>query len=48
MLSDYGQVGFLLAVAIAFPLFAILTSLLLARLRIRVDKPNHVKEDTYE
>ena len=48
MLSDYGQVGFLLAIAIAFPILAILTSLLLARLRIRVDRPDPVKEDTYE
>jgi NADH:ubiquinone oxidoreductase subunit 3 (subunit A) len=39
MLSDYGQVGILLAVAIAFPLAAILTSWLLSRVR---------KEDTYE
>jgi NADH:ubiquinone oxidoreductase subunit 3 (subunit A) len=48
MLSDYGQVGLLLAVAIAFPIAAILTSWLLGRLRIRIDKPNPVKEDTYE
>ena len=48
MLSDYGQVGILLAIAIAFPLAAILTSWLLSRVRIRVDKPNPIKEDTYE
>jgi NADH-quinone oxidoreductase subunit A len=48
MLSDYGQVGFLLAVAIAFPLAAVLTSWLLVRLRVRVDKPDPIKEDTYE
>jgi NADH:ubiquinone oxidoreductase subunit 3 (subunit A) len=48
MLSDYGQVGLLLAVAIAFPLAAILTSWLLSRFRIRVDKPTPIKEDTYE
>ncbi len=48
MLSDYGQVGFLLAVAIAFPLAAVFTSWLLVRLRVRVDKPDPIKEDTYE
>jgi NADH-quinone oxidoreductase subunit A len=48
MLSDYGQVGFLLLVAILLPLSAIVLSWALVRFRIRVDDPNPVKEDTYE
>ncbi len=48
MLSDYGQVGFLLLVAILLPLSAIVLSWAFARVRIRVDDPNPVKEDTYE
>lgn len=48
MLSDYGQVGLLLAIAIAFPLAAVFFSWLLSRLRVRVDEPNPIKEDTYE
>ncbi len=48
MVSDYGQIGFLLVVAIALPLGAILASLAFARLGIRVDKPDPIKEDTYE
>lgn len=48
MLSDYGQVGFLLLVAILLPLSAVVLSWALVRFRLRVDDPNPVKEDTYE
>ena len=48
MLSDYGQVGFLLLVAILLPLSAVVLSWALVRFRMRVDDPNPVKEDTYE
>ena len=48
MLSDYGQIGFLVLIAILLPSVAIVFSWLLVRFRIRVDDPNPVKEDTYE
>lgn len=48
MLSDFGHVGFLIVMALLFPLGGILTSFLLGWLRIRPQRPNPVKEDTYE
>ncbi|MFQ6019417.1 MAG: NADH-quinone oxidoreductase subunit A [Dehalococcoidia bacterium] len=48
MLSEWGQVGFLVVLALIFPLGGILTSWLLGSLRIRPDLPNPVKEDVYE
>lgn len=48
MLPEWGQVGFLIALAIIFPAGGILSSLALARLGVRPDRPDQVKEDTYE
>ena len=48
MLSDWGHVGFLIVLALIFPLGGILTSWLLGRLRIRPQLPNPVKDDVYE
>ena len=48
MLSDWGHVGFLIVLALMFPLGGIFTSWLLGRLRLRPQAPNPVKEDVYE
>jgi len=48
MLSEWGQVGFLIVLALIFPLGGILTSWLFGRLGLRPDKPDPVKEDVYE
>src|SRR3990172_4551084 len=48
MLPEWGQVGFLLLLALIFPAGGIGSSWLLGRLRIRPDPPGPVKEDTYE
>ena len=48
MLSDWGHVGFLLLLALIFPLGVIAFSWLLGLLRIRPQAPDPIKEDTYE
>ena len=48
MLSEWGHVGFLLVLALIFPVGGIVTSWLMGLLRLRPDRPNPVKEDTYE
>lgn len=48
MLSDFGHVGFLIVMALAFPLGGIAISYLLGWLRIRPQRPDPIKEDTYE
>ena len=48
MLSDWGHVGFLLLLALVFPLGGIATSWLFGVLRIRPQAPDPIKEDTYE
>jgi len=48
MLSDWGHVGFLLLLALIFPLGGIAFSWLLGLLRIRPQAPDPIKEDTYE
>ncbi len=48
MLSEWGRVGFLIVLALVFPMAGILTSWLFGRLRIRPEAPNPIKEDTYE
>ena len=48
MLSDWGHVGFLIVLALIFPLGGILTSWLFGRLGIRPEVSNPVKEDVYE
>jgi NADH-quinone oxidoreductase subunit A len=48
MLPEWGQVGFLVALALIFPAGGIITSWLLGRLGVRPDRPDKIKEDTYE
>ncbi|HZP26847.1 MAG TPA: NADH-quinone oxidoreductase subunit A [Dehalococcoidia bacterium] len=49
MLSEWGHVGFLIVLALVFPLGGILTSALFGKLGIRPDSAsNPIKEDTYE
>ena len=48
MLSDWGHVGFLLLLALIFPIGGIAFSWLLGLLRIRPQAPDQIKEDTYE
>ena len=48
MLSDWGHVGFLLLLALVFPIGGIAFSWLLGLLRVRPQAPDPVKEDTYE
>ena len=48
MLSDWGHVGFLLLLALVFPLGGIATSWLFGLLRLRPQAPDPIKEDTYE
>jgi len=48
VLADYGHVGLLLVVAVLFPAGGIFTSWLFSRLRIRPQRPDPVKEDTFE
>lgn len=48
MLPEWGQVGFLLILAIIFPIGGIGSSWLLGRLGVRPDYPDRIKEDVYE
>jgi NADH-quinone oxidoreductase subunit A len=48
MLSDWGHVGFLLLLALIFPIGGIATSWLLGLLKIRPQAPDPIKEDTFE
>ncbi len=48
MLPEWGQVGFLVVLAILFPLGGILSSWMLGAIGVRPDRPEKVKEDTYE
>jgi len=48
MLSDWGHVGFLLLLALIFPIGGIAFSWVLGLLRIRPQSPDPIKEDTYE
>jgi len=48
MLSDWGHVGFLLLLAIVFPIGGIAASWMLGILRVRPQAPDPIKEDTYE
>jgi NADH-quinone oxidoreductase subunit A len=48
MLSDWGHVGFLLLLALVFPIGGIATSWLLGLLKIRPQAPDPIKEDTFE
>ncbi len=48
MLSDWGHVGFLLLLALVFPIGGIATSWLLGLLKMRPQAPDPIKEDTFE
>lgn len=48
MLSDWGHVGFLLLLALLFPIGGIATSWALGLLKIRPQAPDPIKEDTFE
>jgi NADH-quinone oxidoreductase subunit A len=48
MLPEWGYVGFLVLLALIFPAGGIITSWLLGRLGVRPDRPDKIKEDTYE
>ena len=48
MLGEFGRAGFLLIFAVAFPLIAIGASFALGLLKLRPNRPDPVKTDTYE
>ena len=48
MLEQFGRAGFLLVFALAFPLIAIVASVLLGTLKLRPKHPDPIKTDTYE
>jgi NADH-quinone oxidoreductase subunit A len=48
MLSDWGHVGFLLLLALLFPIGGIATSWALGLLKIRPQAADPIKEDTFE
>ena len=48
MLSDWGHVGFLLLLALVFPIGGIATSWALGLLKIWPQAPDPIKEDTFE
>ncbi len=48
MLSDWGHVGFLLLLALIFPLGGIASSWMLGLLKVRPQVPDPIKEDIFE
>ncbi len=48
MLSDWGHVGFLLLLALIFPIGGIASSWMLGLLKIRPQAPDPIKEDVFE
>ncbi len=48
MLSDWGQVGFLVLLALIFPVGGIATSWMLGLLKVRPQAPDPIKESTFE
>ncbi len=48
MLSDWGHVGFLLLLALIFPLGGIASSWMLGLLKVRPQAPDPIKESTFE
>ena len=48
MLPEWGHVGFLVLLALLFPAGGIGASWLLGRLGLRPERPDRIKEDTYE
>ena len=48
MVEEFGRPGFLLIFALAFPLIPIVASVVFGLLRLRPNRPDPVKTDTYE
>ena len=48
MLEEFGRAGFLLIFAVAFPLIPIVASVAFGFLKIRPNRPDPIKEATYE
>ena len=48
MVEEFGRAGFLLIFALAFPLIPIVASVAFGLLRLRPNRPDPVKTDTYE
>ena len=48
MIDQFGRTGFLLLFALAFPLLPLMMSVMLGMLRIRPNRPDPIKEATYE
>ena len=48
MVEEFGRAGFLLVFALAFPLIPIVASVVLAAFRLRPNRPDPIKSDTYE
>ncbi len=48
MLSDWGQVGFLVLLALIFPVGGIATSWMLGLMKVRPQAPDPIKESTFE
>ena len=48
MVEEFGRAGFLLIFALAFPLIPIVASVVFGLLRLRPNRPDPVKTDTYE
>lgn len=48
MLGEFGRAGFLLIFAVAFPLIPIGASFALGLLKLRPNRPDPIKADTYE
>jgi NADH-quinone oxidoreductase subunit A len=48
MLPEWGQAGFMIALALIFPIGGIGSSWLLGRVGVRPENPDKVKEATYE
>ncbi len=48
MLSDWGHVGFLVLLALLFPVGGVATSWMLGVLKIRPQAPDPIKESTFE
>ena len=48
MLEEFGRAGFLLIFALAFPLVPIIVSVVFGVFNLRPDRPNPIKQDTYE
>jgi NADH:ubiquinone oxidoreductase subunit 3 (subunit A) len=48
VVEEFGRAGFLLVFALAFPLIPIVASVVLAAFRLRPNRPDPIKSDTYE